>query len=99
MQPFEHLGIRVYILASQSCASSYSNDTTFQGWDKLPKSNPKIKNNCYLWCSKPINAETVEGYSNWLKSCPVWPWVVASSIITFGEEMLTEYGLQFENEY
>ena len=61
-QPFIHLGIRVYILASQSCASSYSNDATFKGWNKSPKSNPNIKNNCNLWCSEPIDGETLQGF-------------------------------------
>ena len=52
-----------------------------------------IKNNCFIWCSKPIDAETltIGGLIAWLQSCPVWIMVEKDAKIRIGEEFLTSY--------
>ena len=89
IQPFLHLGLELYILGSLSCAATYSNDAEFNGWGEKPKKKGVIQNNCYLTYAELPNDQTIEGFLNWLKSCPIW--IETFETITFGEEFLTEY--------
>ena len=97
-QPFLNIGIELYILGSQSSVATYSNDAKFTGWNEecketihSSKKTKHIQNNCFIWCSKPADPETIGGLIAWLKSCPVWIMVKKNSKIRFGEELLTDY--------
>ena len=89
VQPFKHVGIELYILGSLSCASTYSNDAQFNGWEDESRKKSHCENNCRFWCSTPIDEQTIGGVINWLKSCPVW--IESSKRIVLGEEFLTGY--------
>ena len=88
-QPFQHLDIELYIMGSLSCVATYCNDAAFNGWGETPKEHETIKNNCYIWCSEPVESETIGGLIAWLESCPIW--IRATKIIKKHEELLVQY--------
>ena len=80
--------------------ATFLNDAKFTGWNEecketkhSSKKTKHIENNCFIWCSKPTDPETIEGLIAWLKSCtcPVRIMVKKNSKICFGEEFLTDY--------
>ena len=88
-QPFLHIGLRLYLLGSLSCAASYSNDADFKGWSDSCERTTGNLNNCFLREYSPLDEKTVKGLSAWLLCCPVW--IIASARIKYGEEFLTKY--------
>ena len=88
-QPFEQLGLHLYIVGSMSCSSSYANDACFFGWvDTLNDLNSK-ENNSFFEEFDPKDPITVKGFIAWLKSNPVW--VVTNKTIRYKEEFLAKY--------
>ena len=70
-QPFLHLGLRLYVVGSLSCASSYANDAVFSGWNK--KTNPhNDQNNASMFEHDPEYTIFVKAFIKWLESCPIW---------------------------
>ena len=91
-QPFLDIGIELYVLGSLSCAATYSNDAEVHGWGEECKKAETSDNNCFMWCSKPADPNTIGGLLAWLKSCPrCGLWSKKHSKIYFGEELLTDY--------
>ena len=88
-QPFFGIGIELYVLGSLSSAATYSNDANFNGWNNGPKKENPLQNNCHIFGSQPLDADTIGGLIAWLESCPIW--IESIKSIKSGEEFLTTY--------
>ena len=89
-QPFLHIGLRLFVVGSLSCAASYSNDANFKGWSAGHNSDStNFVNNCFLREYSPLDENTVKGFVAWLQCCPIW--IITSHSIKYGEEFLTKY--------
>jgi hypothetical protein len=88
-QPFLDIGIKLYVLGSLSCVATYSNDVNFNGWNKGPKKESSLQNNCRIFGSQPLDSQTIGGLIAWIDSCPIW--IESTKSIKFSEKLLTQY--------
>ena len=88
-QPFEKIGLHIYVLGSLSSCATYSNDADFCDWGEKSNSNATNNNNCFIFTSFPLDPDTVEGVLKWVESVPVW--IETCRRIKFAEEFLTTY--------
>ena len=86
-QPFQHLGLQLYVVGSLSCSSSYANDACFSNWTEKTTEAQTHLNNSYIEEFDPADPITVQGFISWLKACPVW--LVTSSLIKYKQEFMT----------
>ena len=86
LQPFLHLGIRMYVVGSYNSASTYMNDLDFDA--KAPPS--RTLNNCMI-VGFPFETEnaTVGDFKKWLKNAPVRIETIVA--VPTGQELVTSY--------
>ena len=86
LQPFLHLGIRMYVVGSYNSASTYMNDLDYG--EKAPPS--RTLNNCIIvgvpFATDPV---TVGDFKKWLKNAPVRIETIVP--VATGNELVTSY--------